>query len=92
MLEANVSYSNPDGSSAEALEFFNSYHDGSEPSGPAIPSTPNGTGNGTAGDAPGSPSALNQTGDPLAYALVGIAAILAGSFALAAYARNRTRK
>lgn len=87
--EATISYSNPDGSSAEALEFFNSYHGSSEPSGPAIPSTPGGID----GETPDSSNALSQTGDPLTHVLIGIAAVIVGSFALAVYAaRNRKRK
>ena len=90
--EVTISYSNPDGSSAEALEFFNSYHEGYEPSGPAIPSTPNSIENDTNGKTPNSPTTLNPTGDPLSYVIIGIVAILAGSFALAAYAHSRKRK
>lgn len=90
--EATISYSNPDGSSAEALEFFNSYHDSSEPSGPTIPSAPNSIENDTNGKTPNSPTTLNPTGDPLSYVIIGIVAILAGSFALAAYAHSRKRK
>lgn len=88
--EATISYSNPDGSSAEALEFFNSYHGSSEPSSPAIPSTPGGID----GETPDSSNALSQTGDPLTHVLIiGIAAVIVGSFALAVYAaRNRKRK
>lgn len=66
--------------------FFNSYHGGSEPSGPAIPSTPGGIDEET----PDSFNALSQTGDPLTHILIGIAAVIVGSFALAVYAtRNR---
>lgn len=90
--EVTISYSNPDGSSAEALEFFNSYHEGYEPSGPAIPSTPNSIENDTNGKTPNSPTTLNPTGDPLSYVIIGIAAILVGSFALAVYAHSRKRK
>ncbi len=93
MPEVSISYSNPDGSPAEALNFFNSYHDGSEPSGPTIPPTPSGTGNGTDNETPDSPNTLNPTGDPLGHAFIGIAAAVAGSFALAVYAaRSRKRE
>lgn len=87
--EASISYSNPDGSPAEALEFFNSYHGSSEPSGPAIPSTPGEID----GETPDSSNALSPTGDPLTHVLIGIATVIVGSFALAVYAaHNRKRK